>query len=338
MGSRGRLAGLIVLFGASLAEGSELKARLLGPQLSPLPAQGAIVWSDTELPVVVEAGSAVSVQLSGKFTQPGSSLLWKNRVIPLGIDRRFTFKVPLTGVTTEVRLRAVDSRGQVENLPFSLSLPEWGRVKLPARPRVASIVAALGFTSLGYAQTRSEAYSGVFLTGKLAYRHELQANRWDLALSAFGNLVPLMSSRGDGVVARVVGANFRVGYLVPGISDPWRLGLMVGGYYTTMLVTRKAFGYTNIVGPQIFPTILRRFRNGHGMAAYFKFSPISDGTSLLALGNREIATGLSYSIPQASDESLEMSLDLADLRLISGAGGATAVASTSVTAGVGYRW
>ena len=40
--------------------------------------------------------------------------------------------------------------------------------------------------------------------------------------------------------ARFVGVNLRVGYVLPGLTDPWRLSFLGGVYYTTMLVTGRS--------------------------------------------------------------------------------------------------
>ena len=102
---------------------------------------------------------------------------------------------------------------------------------------------------------------------------------------------------------------------MPFLPEPWQLTLMAGYYYTTMFVTPASFGYRNVGGPQLFPTVKRAFKSGDFASAYFKYSPIANGVSLLGPSNREIGAGASYSFAGRRANPLSAYLDYSTFKL-----------------------
>jgi hypothetical protein len=79
--------------------------------------------------------------------------------------------------------------------------------------------------------------------------------------------------------------------------------------------------------------VRRALRKGEAVSAYFKFSPISDGFTVLSLTNREIAGGLSYQRALSNGHPLTISADVASLTLtLSG----VTISSTTFSLGAGY--
>jgi hypothetical protein len=118
--------------------------------------------------------------------------------------------------------------------------------------------------------------------------------RWDLGANFFINALPLYRSD---VTFRFLGANGRFGVVLPWKKTAWKIKLLVGFYYLTMLVDGNNFGFLNVMGPQIYPAFNYTFSKEKTLAFYFKFSPISSGTGFLSAASREIAAGFSYSMP-----------------------------------------
>lgn len=136
--------------------------------------------------------------------------------------------------------------------------------------------------------------------------------------------------------ARFLGINLRAGYALPWLKAPWKLSAMVGGYFTTMFVTDNTFGYSNVSGPQFFPTITRSFSNGDSATAYVKFSPIAQSLSLLTPANRELALGGAWNHRLQNGQVLSLSLDFATLSLTTSSGKAIRSTTTTIGAGVGF--
>jgi hypothetical protein len=84
-----------------------------------------------------------------------------------------------------------------------------------------------------------------------------------------------------------------------------------------MFASDSSFGYKNISGPQLFPSLRRNLNNGHALSTYFKFSPISNNLGFFSLSNNEIATGLSYLIP-TEKHTYSISLDYARIAFSDG--------------------
>ena len=77
----------------------------------------------------------------------------------------------------------------------------------------------------------------------------------------------------------------------------------------------SAFGYRNISGPQIFPTVKRQLKNERDISGYLKFSPISASFSLLSLKRNEIAFGLAYAFKLSDRHRASVSFDLSRITL-----------------------
>jgi hypothetical protein len=80
--------------------------------------------------------------------------------------------------------------------------------------------------------------------------------------------------------------------------------------------SESGFGFQNMNGPQIFPSIRKAFGK-YGVAAYLKFSPVSQ-SGIPTFASNEIAGGLSFGMPigkEGSGKSMSFSLDIASLSI-----------------------
>jgi hypothetical protein len=160
-------------------------------------------------------------------------------------------------------------------------------------------------------ESRISLFRNTVLSVKGAFNYFLSPPVWDFGVSGFMNVLGL--GCGCATDVRILGVNARIGYVFPGIRNPWRLALYGGWYYSTMIASDESFGYRNLNGPQIFPTLRRAFGNGSALSAYLKLSPISNRLSLMNLSNSEQAVGVSYLFPKWG-KTFAVSLDFSRLR------------------------
>ncbi len=299
--------------------------------------QGAISRASDGRPVIV---------LYAFPSDEGSSMLAERKPIPRK-GKAFPFYHPLSGPQTPLRLEEVDAYGKVIATEWTVTVsPEdWSRIKqtdpaVESAPRKSAETKAgmrtqlgLGVTSITYLQSRTTGFSSVALTAKGGLVYAWAPGRWSLGLTSFITMLPMTNSRSDGKAGRFLGVNLRAAYALPLGRGPWALGFAFGGYFSTMFVTDDAFGYQNVAGPQLYPSLRRRFANGESIGAYAKYSPVSSGLSLMTLANREIAFGIDWNRPLQSGESFGLGLDISNLVLYEGS---TAIDSSTVTIGLNY--
>ncbi|MBC7398120.1 MAG: hypothetical protein H7333_11815 [Bdellovibrionales bacterium] len=282
------------------------------------------------------------LNLTGTFKNRGTtSILAPDKiVINPAKDGSFSFRVRMFGEATSFDLTEVDSLGGVktENIqiyapsPIKLSTKEVQIESAPKAgikadktiPKASKYVFTPGFslTRISYQESSSLkdtirfSESALTLKGSIVYipTH----SQWSYGLSAYFTALPVGESIPN-VSVRFLGINARAGFLFPTIRDPWRVNLMVGYYFTTMLVSALdadlAFGYRNISGPQIFPTVMRLLKNDRDISGYLKFSPISASFSLLSLSSNEIAFGLAYGFKLPNAHRASVSFDLSRIIL-----------------------
>lgn len=128
------------------------------------------------------------------------------------------------------------------------------------------------------------------------------------------------------------GGNLRLGYSFRPAEGDWRIGLYGGAYYTTM-VGNLGYGFNNLIGPQLYPTVRYAINSGNAVFFYGKYSPIANGASLLSLDNRELALGGGWQHALGNGCPLSVTFDFSNLHFsFSG----TQVDASSMTLGMGY--
>ena len=276
--------------------------------------------------------------VEGEFRDPDRVLVIQDAEIKIDRStRRFSISVPLTRQVTSFQLQAIDIFGRLEAETFVIKTAAWEDVVRGARARANQeplrFGMGVGVSSLAYQQDRVANYSELALTGKLSAQYRL-APEWDVMLSGYFTALPLSSSRNDTSV-RFLGLNLRAGYSLPFVQAPWRLSILGGGYFATMFVSNELFGYQGVMGPQIYPSIQRELSSGSILTAYAKYSPVSQGGSLIDLKSREWAIGAGWINPLKDGRQFSINVDIADLLVI---GSTTSARSQSFTVGVGYGW
>lgn len=222
----------------------------------------------------------------------------------------FEVKVQLTGIRTPVRFTAVGPHGLTQEDSVIVIYPAYVAGSEGSN-EIASLgsgwAVALGITSSSFSETGLANFTEVSLTPKISYQHPLSSN-WDLGGNIFITAVPLLTSE-SGVSAYFLGVNARAGYRLPWLSKPWTLSLAGGIYYTTMFTSGRTFGFTNMVGPQLFPTLRRTIGERYMAGIYTKYSPVTSGGAPLSFSSHELATGGSFTVLLPNRRTISVTLD-----------------------------
>ena len=259
-----------------------------------------------------------TVLVSGKFQRPGWRLVDGTNPtveIPLDATGRFRLEILVTQKAQTFKLMALDPFGNREEDTRGIFYSIFDVLLAEARARASKASyfnVGLGATSNSYTQTYTDDYRGVAVTAKATFTWLVLPPAWDFAGNIFFNLLPLSSNLPD-VKVRFLGANARFGFSMPFIPQPWRFSLLGGVFYSHMLVTNDAFGYSHMIYPQIYPVLRRGFNGVASGYVYFKYVPTGEGMSL-SFSEREVAVGIGASFP-TGNFMWTISLDYSDLVL-----------------------
>jgi len=261
-------------------------------------------------------GTQSTMLYVGSLVRAGWKLYIENREIQLKPGGGFRFEIALNPGRNIHVFKAVGPDGSTESEEIEI-LEKLVFSKLNTINKVPEkklyLFPGLSFSSIQSTQTERPDYSTFALTGKISLNYRLVPRKWDLGMNIFGTV--LQFTKSSSLSARYLGANARVGYFFPQITSDLFISLYAGYYFTTTYVTNNQFGYKNLGGPQLYPSIRKVLSNGNVLSGYFKFSPVASSLSLLTLSNREIAGGLSYIIMLPEDHSVGISFDYSTISL-----------------------
>lgn len=302
----------------------------------------AIEWSKDSVRVEPKEEGNLSIPIAtlrGRFKMADWILV--RGETPIDVDPEsgeFKVEVPLTAKATHLKLFAIGPFGEVDDEKLIVVYQGWASFGKRAQEIVypsTNLTLGIGASLIQYSQTGVSDLSQKALTLKLSYQNELFSPRWDYGISGYVTAVPFSANQ-SGVSARFLGISGRVGYVLPQVSEPWRVVVMGGAYYTTMFTSQGSFGYANVGGPMLYPVVRRLLSGGDSIGGYFKFSPVSNGFAFLSLLNRELAFGMNWVHRfRGWKRPVLFSLDYANLDLHVQA---VHVTSTSLTLGVGLAW
>ncbi len=313
---------------------------------------------ETEKPVPVSLQDEMTevrlyAVISGKYTREDWALLHdSNRITAKG--SKFEIKVLLEGKITNLDLIAVGPDGDLQKERIMVVFDRWdeyqtSRSGLRGGKRW-TFTPGVGITYLSYNQPPKTKYpplTQISITPKASFQFVIKPPSIDIATSVFYTALPLYKSPSH-LYIQVLGANLRLGYVLPFVPDPWRVSLQAGGYYNTVVAAPKvqtktgkanSYGYRNISGPQIFPSVRRIFKNGDSASTYLKYSPIMYEFSFLGIRNREIAVGFAWGRSLKSgflaNKNLFVSVDAADLEVYKKPKDTEGLIVRTVTVGMG---
>ncbi len=302
--------------------------------------------------------------IEGSYTREEWSLLYETQRIKIS-KGVFKVEIPLSGERTEFDLVAVGPKGNLERETYAIEFEEFIDVQKDpsAGPRkYLNLSAGAGLTYILYRDDRGDSSSPdltsvneLALTVKAQANYWLKYGVWDLGVSTYATVLPVLSSgqarASSSSTAEVLskpkinflGVNARVGYKLSTVRSPWSLTLAAGMYFTTMYNSTKftssgqGFGFTNMAGPQIYPILRKELNAGRFWSAYLKFSPVSQNLGLQSLSSYELAGGGAYGMPLGKSKSpLSLTADFsrAQLKLFTDRGTTTTLDDTTVTIGI----
>ncbi|HCM40915.1 MAG: hypothetical protein A2070_02250 [Bdellovibrionales bacterium GWC1_52_8] len=282
-----------------------------------------------------ETGSRLIVSLVGQFISEDWELIFKGQKIKLDPSNgEFSLLLSLESRNTPFTLTAVNSKGEIRYQKLFVIFDHWEQfVKNPSTP-LKGVLAGLGITSSSYTRTGTKNLSSLILTLKASYQAPIQNSRWNWGSSLFVSLLPITNNRSDTSV-RFFGISARAGYAVPWLSEPWRLSLLGGCYYTTMFTSGEPIGYRHVAGPMFYPVLQRKLSATDSLSTFAKLSLITNGIGMLALTSKELAWGLSWNRSLANGHPLSLELAIADFQLVVNKTKAT---NLTYSLGLAYGW
>lgn len=279
-------------------------------------AMKGLTWNSDHVSLetrTVDGHVNVFARLNGTFTRPGSKLIVLDRVISPEASNKIDVLIPVPDPHSHLTIYCINDFGKPEqgNLQIDVSQRDWALIHAKTR---WSINAGLGLSSIHYTQTNVSELNQIMLTAKASVNKTISSNQlWDFGLSGYVGLVPLSDNLDSGL--RLAGINARVGYILPWMKKPWQLGI-AGGYYLVTSFGSDILGFSNVSGPEIYPTLRYYFNSGNFIASYVKYAPIVSGARALPFANREFAFGASYGRQLANGHALSLTVDYASLRLL----------------------
>ncbi len=305
---------------------------LAGPKIT------GLTWApELDVEVITEGPSRkVVVHLKGTYLpEDWSLLLTSGATLKLSKEKSFDVKMQVLDGVSKFSLTAVGPLGGLQTQVFRVDFVKNVFAIEPIRPPPrGGILPELNFTFLNYEQTSVAAFSEKALTLKVSGNYWIKPQVWDVGVSGYYNAFAFSSSSSNEYLIRFLGLNIRGGYTFPFVRPPWQLRLLFGGYYITTFAN-ATFGFSHLVGPQLYPVVSRGFRNGGAASVYFKFSPIVTEASLVSFSSREMAVGAGYSHPLKNGKAITASIGMAWLGLNLST---SAVKTNSLSVGGGYRF
>jgi hypothetical protein len=295
-------------------------------------------WRAELVPVVIKVdkqGRKTPVaEIEGVFARPDANLLIRQTRVKLSPIGEFRLSVPLIGKTTQLQIVAMGANNSVESEVLEL-FTDWPgvqtRILQKEGPKKFVFSPGLNFSFISYDESSLAApFTEKALTFKAGVSYRAYPSRLSLEAGGYYTLAAISKSSAE--TAKFLGLNLRLGYALPFVAEPWSLSLQAGLYYTTMFVTNNAFGFTNMAGPQFYPSLRREFGNGNSIQLYFKVSPVTTGTGKL-FADREIAGGGAYVIKLGNGHSMPITFDISSLLLKLEA---VEISSSTVSVGFGY--
>jgi hypothetical protein len=288
------------------------------------PRVGAITglqWTSSRVEIQirgVDSRDRVIAVLKGNFKNPGWTLIISNRTIHPDTSGDFQIGLPAHDLKNNFTIYSVSDFGKAEKSVVQISIAPSDMALITSKARWISSV-GLGLTSQTYTQSLSDPVKQTLITGKFSFAHEISRNqRWFGTFSARVDLVPISDSigtSGGSSGLRFLGLNARVDYSVPFVTDPWKLNFAMGYYYVTT-IGNSFLGFTDVAGPQAFPSVRYYFRNENYLSAYAKYSPVLSSGKPLPFSNRDIEVGADYGFPLKDSHSMSISLDYSSLNLL----------------------
>ena len=277
------------------------------------------------------------VELSGRFLRDENwSLIAGSRKAQRNNQGDFSVKVLIRNKISFVEFTAVGPLGEVEKTKITITAEQFNEYMASGSNEAAfhqtaaesntlglKIIPGIGYSALEWKDPGGETLTESTLTAKVSADYPIGDSRFSLGGNIYSSVAIL--SKNTSSHTHFMGTNIRGGYRLPYLKQPWSLRLYGGIYFTTTFGGTSDFGYENLIGPQIYPTLTYTFQNGAMATTYFKYSPVANGVGFYTLDNRELATGGAYYFPSIKKgvlkgSSVGLTVDLSWLDLKTSAG------------------
>ncbi|MEO5668359.1 MAG: hypothetical protein ABIR96_09890 [Bdellovibrionota bacterium] len=310
---------LLEVSGTTWIEGLEFSS-------APLFAESWIDASGAATYTVTIRGTFKGPKLPG----PGSSI-WKlyhrDEEVKLGPGGSFMLHLPLDNFETASFLRARGPRNALQRQDFRVRYAplskNYDSSPLAARPGASEFWFGLDASLLKYTQSdRSDASFTLFGIAS-GFDTGTQYGPWHLNGDvAFGIASGL----------KELSARMATGRLLSAPSSNWLWRLDGGGFYTTMLVAGKSFGYQNLFGAVLATQLQKHFETGREIALTLRYEPAL--STNFAVSNRrmsgEVVLGLR---PNRVGERIRLSVAYETTTLLQNA---VSLSARKISLGLGY--
>jgi hypothetical protein len=280
-----KLAVALGLFVASGSAFAQPKVRIL-IEGAPIPG---LLFPEPDCAVRADpagAGAREVAIVRGRFDRPGWSLAWSeapNRPLP----SEFSLEIPLRAdSTTPVEFIAVDTAGELVTGALRLE-----RVGAEAAAGDWSFLAMLGPTFLSYTEAGISPTSSSALGAELGLERALGS--FELRAAGYASVLPIGSSVAE-VSTRLIEAELGASWEIPLGWGPWTVRINGDWHYATMVVTGGAFGYRDLVLPELYPTVERRLGPRDAVSLELRVIPVVQTLSVLPLSSHEIGISAAW--------------------------------------------
>jgi hypothetical protein len=267
----------------------------------------------------------VQIRLQGKFPKLQKEwglLIQTTEIEPVrveAVDEGFEVPIALNAGSVDIEFLAIDPSGKIYSEKVRVSVARWAEIeefrKSQQMGRGWNSSLGLSSTFLSYQEGSTVDYSATLLTAKGGVNYLFPASLWEAGFSAYVTALPISTS--IDVAARFIGLNLRGGYRFNLDEKKWRVVVLGGWYYTTMFVENSAFGFRNMQGPQLFPSVSYVVNERDSANLYLKYSPVgANGIGGLSFSNHEKAIGGAYTRRFKNGRSASVTVDVASFELL----------------------
>ena len=322
---------LILIFCAGLSAQAQQTGSAYEPEViwngridedKPTPNSGIPFLRFSSETIRVEGSNQLHyTKISGKFSEKVIDATLNSKEIPVQPDGSFEIPLGFPLDSKTFTITVIDSRQKVFRSKYKITPLDLKEPEKPIESSKDTVVivkrlrysAGTGLTLLSFRQRNVAPFSQMAATVKFSGSYKLVPDKYDLGISTFFNLIPFSSNSPEGYKIQYLGINARIGRQIIKAPSKVRLNVNAGIYYNTSVST---VGFTNMIGPQLYPEGIWMFDNGSSLLAYAKYSPaLSNSFSISFSSNREVAMGVHYSFQFLKQHRVSVGFDLSQLSL-----------------------
>jgi hypothetical protein len=282
-----------------------------------------LTWNDDQLMVdATQKESKVTIQ--GAFGEKVISATINGKMLKVDAKGNFIHKLLYTGDQRAFIITATDEAKKVWRMNYKLVGRNENRMTLKLATEEKVKISrwrysfGAGYTLISYRDDQDIILKQNTVTMKGGVIYRAIDSVLDFGLSGFYNVIAMGStSLGEKDVPteklRYLGLNARATYHLIDSAAPFKVNLSGGFYWNSSVGT---LGFSNMVGPQIYPDFTYVLANGNSIYVYGKYAAsISNAKSISLRDNREVAMGVHYSFPITLTNRMTVGVDVSQLTL-----------------------